>query len=125
MVLLGIGGEKLSEAHARNTGRVLGEMDPPFVGALTTTIVPGTPLDAMARRGEFRLPGKFRLLAELRQIVAGSDFSNCRFSANHASNYLPIRSELPRDRAALLEVLDEVIARQDERLLKPEVLRAL
>jgi radical SAM superfamily enzyme YgiQ (UPF0313 family) len=125
IVLLGIGGIALSEQHARGTAQTLTQMDPPFVGALTTTIVPGTPLAQMAARGEFELPSKFRMLEELRTIVAESEFSRCRFSSNHASNYLPLRGTLPGDKAAMLELLDEVIARGDERLLKPEGLRGL
>ena len=125
IILLGIGGVARSEQHARNTAITLSEMDPPYVGALTTTIVPGTPLADMAARGEFELPSKFRMLEELRTIVADGEFTKCRFSSNHASNYLPLRGELPRDRAAMLELLDEVIARGDESLLKPERLRGL
>jgi radical SAM superfamily enzyme YgiQ (UPF0313 family) len=125
IVLLGIGGVALSEQHAENTATALSEMDPPFVGALTTTIVPGTPLSDMAARADFELPSKFRMLEELRVIVANSEFSRCRFSSNHASNYLPLRGDLPRDKPAMLAVLDEVIARGDERLLKPERLRGL
>ncbi|MCA9685009.1 MAG: radical SAM protein, partial [Myxococcales bacterium] len=81
IVLLGIGGTALSQQHAESTAAALTRMDPPFVGALTTTVVPGTPLDAMQARGEFELPSKFRMLEELRTIVAGSEFSNCRFSS--------------------------------------------
>ena len=125
MVLLGIGGEDLSEQHAVNTASALTEMDPPYVGALTTTVVPGTPLAAKQVDGSFQLPGKFRMLEELRTIVAEATFSNCRFSSNHASNYLPVRSTLPRDRKAVLEVIDTVLASGDERRLKPEALRAL
>lgn len=125
MVLLGIGGVELSEQHATNTGLTLSEMDPPFVGALTTTVVPGTPLAKMEAAGDFELPGKFRLLEELREIVNKAELSNCRFSANHASNYLPVRSTLPGDKPALLDALDDVLARRDERMLKPEGLRGL
>ena len=125
IVLLGIGGVALSEQHARSTAQTLSQMDPQYVGALTTTIVPGTPLHTMASAGEFELPTKFRMLEELRTIVAESDFSACRFSSNHASNYLPLRADLPHDKAAMVAVLDEVIARGDEGLLKPEHLRGL
>jgi radical SAM superfamily enzyme YgiQ (UPF0313 family) len=125
IVLLGIGGVALSEQHAIHTAQTLTQMDPPYVGALTTTIVPGTPLAERAARGEFVLPGKFQMLAELRTIVAESEFSNCRFSSNHASNYLPLRGTLPADKPALLARLDDVLARADERLLKPERLRGL
>lgn len=125
MVLLGIGGKRMSEQHAAQTGAMLSDMDPPFVGALTTTVVPHTPLFELQERGDFELPSKFELLQELRTIVAGSELSNCRFSANHASNYLPIRANLPDDKPALLEMLDQVLASRDEALLKPEWMRGL
>lgn len=125
IVLLGIGGVALSEAHARNTASALTQMDPPYVGALTTTVLPGTPLGEQQARGEFVLPSKFRMLEELRTLIGESEFSDCRFSSNHASNYLPLRGTLPHDKAPMLALLDEVIARGDERLLKPERLRAL
>jgi len=125
MVLLGIGGKDRSREHAQATAEVLSRMDPPFVGALTTTVVPGTPLAEAQARGEFELPPKLGLLQELRDIVAGSTFSACRFSANHASNYLPLTADLPEHKPELVALLDRVLAAQDERLLKPEALRGL
>jgi radical SAM superfamily enzyme YgiQ (UPF0313 family) len=125
MVLLGIGGVRFSGAHAHSTASLLTEMDPSYVGALTTTVVPGTPLADHERSGEFTLPDKFRMIEELRTIVEESEFTNCRFSANHASNYLPLTCELPRDKSALLSALDGVLAERDERVLKPEYLRGL
>lgn len=125
IVLLGIGGKRLSAAHARDTATLLSEMDPPYVGALTTTVVPGTPLHAAEARGEFELPDKFALLSELRTLVGDSELSACRFSSNHASNYLPVRAELPRDKAELLRILDRVIREGDESKLKPEWMRGL
>lgn len=125
MVLLGVGGQLRSQQHAENTARVLSRMDPPFVGALTTTVVPNTPLATIQSAGNFVLPKKFAILQELRTIIANSDFSACRFSANHASNYLPLRADLPRDKQALLQTLDEIILSEDERYLKPESLRGL
>jgi radical SAM superfamily enzyme YgiQ (UPF0313 family) len=125
MVLLGIGGTDHSAEHASNTARMLTAMDPPYVGALTTTVVPGTPLAEQQAGGTFELPTKFGMLEELRTIVAESDFSACRFSANHASNYLPIRADLPEHKDELVRLLDEVLAARDEGLLKPEWMRGL
>jgi radical SAM superfamily enzyme YgiQ (UPF0313 family) len=125
MVLLGIGGTRLGEQHARNTATLLTAMDPPYVAALTTTVVPGTPLAELERRGELVLPGKFELLAELRTIVSGSRLSDCFFTANHASNHLPVRAELPRQKPELLAVLDRVIAERDDRWLVPDARRGL
>lgn len=125
MVLLGIGGRDRSREHAEATAKVLTRMDPPFVGALTTTVVPGTPLAQAQAQGAFVLPEKFGMLQELRDIVAGSRFSACRFSANHASNYLPLTADLPEHQAELVGLLDRVLEARDERLLRPEGLRGL
>jgi radical SAM superfamily enzyme YgiQ (UPF0313 family) len=125
IVLLGIGGVARSREHAAATARLLTAMDPPYVGALTTTVLPGTPLHEEERAGRFVLPDRFAILEELRTLVAESRFTNTRFSANHASNHLPITGRLPRDREAILAVLDRTLAIRDERLLRPEWMRGL
>ena len=125
IVLLGVGGVKRSNEHAVNTASLLTEMDPPYVGALTLTVIPEAPLSELQQSGEFELPEKRQLLKELRTIVAKSNFSNCRFSSNHASNYLPIRSDLPGDKEQVLNIIDTVLASGGEEQLKPEWMRGL
>jgi len=107
ILLLGIGSVERSQAHAEATASLLTEMDPPYCGVLTTTVVPGTPLAELEANGAFTLPGPFEMLAELRVLIAEASLTGCRFSTNHASNYLPIRSILPRDREAILEKMHE------------------
>lgn len=125
MVMLGIGGQERSAEHAAATAALLTAMDPPFVGALTTTVVPNTPLAAEQKAGDFVLPDRWALLAELRTIVADSRFTRCRFHANHASNYLPLSLNLPADRQRGLDELDRVLQDRDEDDLRPEYLRGL
>ena len=123
--MLGIGGRERSESHAKRTAALLTAMDPPFVGALTTTVVPGTPLAAQQQAGDFVLPDQWGMLSELRTIVAESRFSRCRFHANHASNYLPLSLNLPADRQRGLAELDRVLRERDQNDLRPEHLRGL
>lgn len=125
IVLLGVGGTALSEQHAHNTGTLLSAMDPPYAAALTTTVLPHTPLGEMERSGRFELPSKFGLLRELHTIVEQTEVSACRFSSNHASNYLPVRADLPQQKQELLAAMRAVIDAGDERVLKPEWLRGL
>lgn len=124
-VLLGIGGVAMSEAHARDTARILTDVDPDFAGVLTVMLAPGTALHEEARSGAFVLPGTFALLEELGIIISGARFSNCFFTANHASNYLPIRARMPRDREKVLRLIDDVVRRSDASLLRPESMRGL
>jgi radical SAM superfamily enzyme YgiQ (UPF0313 family) len=125
MVMLGLGGVERSAGHAARTAEVLTAMDPPFVGALTTTIVPGTPLAKEQETGRFTLPDRWGLLEELRILVRDSRFSRCRFHSNHASNYLPLSLNLPADRDRALAVLDRVLADRDRGDLRPDFLRGL
>ena len=125
-VLLGIGGKEMSHEHARDTGKLLGEMSPDFASALTVMILPNTPLYKEYKEGKFVLPDKFGLLEELRIIIKNMNVKrNCYFTSNHASNYLPIRANLPQDQSMVLKLMDEVISSKDESILKPEHMRAL
>ncbi len=124
-VILGLGGIEGSENHALKTAQILSDIDPDFAGALTILLVPGTPLHKDWEEGKFTLISPFQSLEELRLIIQNSNFTNCFFTANHASNYLPIKARLPRQKAAVLKLIDEVLATKDMSRLRPEFTRAL
>ena len=124
-VLLGIGGVERSLEHARDTARILTDIDPDFAGVLTVMVVPGTPLHDEAKAGTFVLPDTFDLLRELGVIVENSRFSRCFFTANHASNYLPIRARLPEEKEKIGRLIQEVVRRGDPYALRPEFMRGL
>jgi radical SAM superfamily enzyme YgiQ (UPF0313 family) len=121
--LLGAGGVERSPEHAAASARLATEMDPEFLAALTLTVVAGTPLATLEQRGRFQLPGVPDLLGELRTFVDETRPTRALFRTNHASNYLPIGGELPRDRAAILAMIDA--ARRGEVRLRPDHLRGL
>jgi hypothetical protein len=56
-------------------------------------------------------------------MLAGTNLSRGLFHANHASNYLPIKTRLPKDKEATLKLIDQALA--GNIALKPEYLRAL
>ncbi len=124
-VLLGLGGVEGSEAHAVQTGKVLSEMDPDYVGALSLMIIPGTPIEKEIETGKLKLPTAFGLIRELELMITNCQFSHCFFASNHASNYLPLRIQMPEQKEAALERIREVLRRKDPDLLRPEYLRAL
>ena len=122
-VLLGLGGCDNSELHARETGRVLSAIDPEYVGALSLMLIPGTALYDEYEAGRFPLLGPEEMLRELRLMLSETNLSRGRFHANHASNYLPIKAELPQDKAATIDLIDRALAGEIE--LRPESMRAL
>jgi radical SAM superfamily enzyme YgiQ (UPF0313 family) len=124
-VILGIGGVEGSEKHALETAKVLTEIDPDYVGALTLTLVPGTPLYEQWERNEFHAISPLQSLDELRLIIENSNFTDCFFSSMHASNYLSVRGRLWQDKERILMELEKVLAARNPFLLRPEFLRGL
>ncbi len=124
-IILGLGGVKGSEKHALETSRVLSEMDPDYVGALTLMLVPGTPLYEEWKQGRFPLITQFQSLTELKTIIEKSSFTNCFFSSMHASNYVAIRGRLPQEKRMMEDELRRVIDKGNLSSLRPEFMRGL
>jgi radical SAM superfamily enzyme YgiQ (UPF0313 family) len=123
IMLLGAGGVDRTEDHARETARLVTEMDPEYLAALTLTIIPGTPIQRMVDKGKFELPDVRGLLTELRTIVDHSRPTDALFRTNHASNYVPVAGRLPHDRERILGAMDAALAGQIP--LRPEYTRGL
>jgi len=124
-VILGLDGIKGSQKHSSETARILNDIDPDYAGALTLTLVPGTPLYQQWQQGIIKPISPFESLKELRAIVENSDFTNCFFSSMHASNYFSIRGTLPQDKENMIAELDYVLTKGDLNMLRPEYLRGL
>ena len=122
-VLLGLAGRERSQIHARETGRVLSAIDPEYVGALSLMLVPGTPMHDDHQAGRFDLITPEEMLAELRTMIADTHQTQGMFHANHASNYLPIRARMPKDKERTLALIDSALA--GNVALKPEWMRGL
>jgi len=121
--LLGAGGTARTLEHAEASAKLITEMDPEFVSMLTLTVIPSTPIAKLEQKGKFELPAVDQMLRELRTMVALSEPTDAVFRTNHASNYLPLAGQLPRDRDRILEVLDRALA--GDVALRPEWVRGL
>jgi radical SAM superfamily enzyme YgiQ (UPF0313 family) len=124
-IILGLAGVQEGQQHALQTAKVLTEIDPDFCGALTLVLEPSAPLYSQWQRCQFIPASPFQSVEELRQIIAHSKFTNCFFTSNHASNYLPLRLRLPQQKDEALRFLDKIIGTKDHRTLTPEYLRVL
>jgi radical SAM superfamily enzyme YgiQ (UPF0313 family) len=124
-VILGLGGKRLSEQHAINTGKAATRMNPSFFAALTLMVVPGTVLDDMVKRGEFELvTDPMDVLKEVDLMIRNIDAPGpVVFRTNHASNYLPLKGTLPADKERLLKTIRRAV--QDPTILRAEYMRGL
>ncbi len=122
--ILGLGGKKHSQEHAKETARVLSQMDPNFIGALTLMVIKGTKIYDEVEAGSLEILEPREVFEEVRTIIEGLHCTHCVFRANHASNYLPIGGTLPEDKKNILQRIDDILAKKDVSF-KPEWLRAL
>ena len=124
-VILGLGGIEMSQKHTIETAKILTDIDPDYAGALTLTLVPGTPLYEQVQQGDSHPISPFQSLEELKIIIENSHFTNCFFSSMHASNYLSVRGRLPQEKRGMIKELEYVLTRREPSLLRPEFMRGL
>jgi len=123
-VLLGLGGRGLSREHILETASLCSQVNPTYVSALTLMLGPFESYFKGIMGQDFEFVDKTGMLAELRMLVENMETDGCVFRTNHASNYLPLKGVLSRDRQKLLGVIDTALADPD-RYLRPEFFRAL
>lgn len=124
-VINGLAGVEGMQEHARETARLLNEIDPEYVGLLSLMPVPGTAMYRRIEEGKLSSLSPWQLLQEIKIIVENLSLTNCVFRANHASNYLPIKAVLSRDQDSLLEQLDGFLTKRNQSVLKSEFMRGL
>ena len=123
IVLLGLGGKKLSSQHIKGTIQALGQMQPDTLSFLTLMLVPGTTLHQQAKEGSFNPLSQEEFLWESYEILRGLNLNRTIFRSNHASNYVPLEGRLPKDKNQLLQHLQESL--QGQRPTRPEFMRGL
>ena len=123
-VISGLGGRARIKEHAIDTARVLNQIDPEYVGLLTLILVEGTVMYIQRQSGEFSVLTPKEIMMETKLMLQELDLTDCVFRANHASNYLPLKGTLPKDKPMLIEMLNKALTSSDD-VFKSEEYRFL
>jgi radical SAM superfamily enzyme YgiQ (UPF0313 family) len=116
-VILGIGGQDRSESHARETARVLNEMQPQVVRLRTFVPKINTPLLEDVQAGRFQMLSPHQVLTETMDLLEKITIPTL-VASDHYTNYLEVAGRLPEDRDAMLEGLRRA-RRRDESTFRP------
>ncbi|MHA1688429.1 MAG: radical SAM protein [Promethearchaeota archaeon] len=132
----GLGGAdnpEISYHHAVESADLVNKICPDdertwYIAFLTLIVPPGTILYEKKMRGEFKEMTSVEILKELKTFIMHVNFknnphANCIFRANHASNYLPLKGVLDREKHQILSVINYGLTHSE--ILKPEFFRAL
>ncbi|HDM36399.1 MAG TPA: radical SAM protein [Candidatus Syntrophoarchaeum butanivorans] len=129
-VMPGLGGKDLSEKHARNTARVLNEIDPHFIRSRPLVPRHGTPLFEEYEKGNFKLLSPHELLREIRMLMEDLEV-NSRICFDHMMNpsyvsggwIVPLFDQdyegykLPDEKEHLLEIIEQGLKIKESRYI--------
>ncbi len=114
----GLGGKEMWEQHARNTARVMNEINPHYLRSRPFVPAPGTPLLDEYDRGELRLLSPVEQLAELKLMIQELNVTS-RVCFDHAGNYWTNKQgrllfsqdyegyKFPEEKFRVLELIEE------------------
>ena len=109
-IILGITGEGGDwREHILSTAKIINEMKPRHLSAMTFAPAKGTPLGDDVLAGRFKVYGPDHILEECRLLIQHLDVDPLHFTSNHASNYLPLKGGLPEDREKFLSLIDQAL----------------
>ena len=112
-VLLGIGGEKKWEQHAKGTAEVLNQIDPHFIRVRTFVPQPNSLLYEALTDGRFQAPRPETILKETKLLLEKLQVTS-QFLSDHISNLLPLHGKLPEDKEKMIQMIEEVLKGLDE-----------
>ena len=131
----GLGGgtnSELSKEHAIESADLVNKICPDderiwYIAFLTLMVPSGTTIFNKKIKGEFQEMNSIEILNELKIFINHINFhnknANCIFRSNHASNYLPIKGILDREKENILATINYGITHSD--ILRPEFYRGL
>ncbi|MBR6472465.1 MAG: B12-binding domain-containing radical SAM protein [Firmicutes bacterium] len=120
----GLGGPELMEEHAIESGKMIAEMNASYVSFLTLMLEYPAPLLEDYKSGKFKLLKPEEVLMEAAIMLEyARPEKTCVFRSNHASNYVSLKGDLPRDNDRMIESLKRCM--KDKSLIKSEYFRAL
>ncbi len=82
----GLGGKEMWENHARNTARVLSEINPHYIRSRPLFPQPGTPIYEWQENGEFQMLSPDEHLVELKLMIEKLNVTS-KVCFDHAGNY--------------------------------------
>lgn len=120
----GLSGTDNWQEHAIESGTMISEMQPSFVGLLTLLVEPGAELYEDIQSGKFEFLSPVDVLKETALMLENINVKKkCIFRSNHASNYVSLKGDLPQDKEKMIGQLKAALNNSDR--LKDDRFRML
>lgn len=102
-----------NKMHAINTAKIITDISPKYASILNLRLYEGTELYNLMQEGKYDYMEGIEVLKEMKLILSSIDASKITrpiiFRANHASNYLNLKGNLPEDIPRMIKEIDYAI----------------
>ena len=107
-VMPGLGGQEMWEEHARETAKVLNEINPHFIRLRSLRVPPRVPLYNKLEDGSFTMQTDDMLAEEIRLFIDTLDGITSTVTSDHIMNLLEeVSGKFPEDKEKMLDVIKE------------------
>lgn len=114
-VMQGIMGKGKGIINAVDTGKLLSQINPSAIAAMSTMVMPNTELYEQVKKGEFIEATEYERIVELKTLVENLFLEKeARFNSIHVSNSVNLRAILPRQKEELINALDNFLKSTSE-----------
>ena len=109
-VMPGLGGSKMAQQHARDTARVLNEINPDYIRLRSLHVSPSMPLWSKVQDGDFELQTEDGTVKEIRAFIDNLQVASY-LKSDHIVNLLPeVEGKMPEDKQRCLSAIDEYLS---------------
>ena len=116
-VMPGLGGKKMSQEHARETARVLNEIDPDYIRLRSLHITPTMPLWARLQDGDFELQTEDEVAKEIGVFIENLQVTS-HLKSDHILNlFMEVEGKMPEDKEKCLNIINKYLSLPDEERL--------
>jgi radical SAM superfamily enzyme len=116
-VMPGLGGKKMSQEHARETARVLNEIDPDYIRLRSLHVSPAMPLWASSQDGDFELQTEDEVVKEIAVFIENLQATSYLKSDHILNLLMEVEGKMVEDKEKCLNIIEKYLSLPDEERL--------
>ncbi len=116
-VMPGLGGKNMSQQHARQTAKVLNEIDPDYIRLRSLHVSPAMTLWASVQDRDFELQTEDQVVKEIAALIENLHVTSYVKSDHILNLLMEVEGKMPEDKAKCLHIIDRYLSLADEERL--------
>jgi len=120
-VMPGLGGKKMSQEHARETAKVLNEIDPDYIRLRSLHVSPTMPLWAKVQDGDFELQTEDEVVKEIGVFIENLQVASYLKSDHILNLLMEVEGKMSEDKGKCLNIINKYLSLPDEERLNFKV----